>query len=184
MRIVGYAKTVGRFIYATEDELLNCSKCSRAIEYGCSMVVQWSFREGQNSERVFCPSCASVSQAGLQDQVFPAVLVGELPDGFLIVPKKPLDMRVSGDAFTLALSNKGISADCSDALTSYEGIGAQSWEGSAIGADVSHIDAEKDRLISLKDIEPHILRLSHENAAKQEKEGKEEEKPPEAKKRG
>jgi len=133
------------------------------------MIVHWTFSEHHAGERVFCPSCADVSRVGVQDQVFPAVLVGVLPDGFLIVPKKALDMRIAGDTFSLALSNKGISAECADTSIVYDGIGPQSWEGSAIGMNMDDVDAERDRRIDIKDVEPHILRLSHENTFDRER---------------
>jgi hypothetical protein len=112
-----YYNTSEKMYFILTDILtpVNCCKCNIHIPISKTLFVQRSWNKKQYKKLFWCERCIKHTKKLSYDEYFIAVVTTQLlPNSTIIADIPPMLKNSNTDVWSAALSNEGISADCSN----------------------------------------------------------------------
>ena len=143
------------FIVCSEDDLkLQCDDCKTNINLSEYAFLHRSFSKKEYVREVLCLKCIPKHRKRIYDEFIHFQLVDFIPEKSKMFSEFPPSLKTGNvNVFEGAVSNKGISADCSDVniIDKTRLAGRESFGGASVGRDITAELEHKDASIHSDD---------------------------------
>lgn len=142
-----------------------CTRCDKELKLNDVVLVYECWRKKTCYNALFCQDCINKHEdVSRVESVNTCIVTNKRPPGsypILISPPTLSDGRNNATVFSMA--NENIDGEETRDMTKL--AGRESLEGAQIGADISDVDAEKDKVLSADEAEDFSVELQNSRPA-------------------